>query len=195
MKVLIFGFEPFNEFKENPSESLVRRLLSSSLKKELPFKLLGFVLPVSFKKAFDVLKPQLHFHRPDYVIGFGLAPSRDEMTPERIAINLMDSKFSDNDGFQPDEKKIIEGGADGLFSNLPLKAMVAACQEKGVPSSISNTARTYVCNDLMYKILHYSYGGCCLYKGGFIHIPPTSKMALEKMLLGAVAMLNVLVQK
>ncbi|RAN57150.1 hypothetical protein B8A33_02590 [Dolosigranulum pigrum] len=38
-------------------------------------------------------------------------------------------------------------------ATLPIKAMVEAIKEAGLPSSVSNTAGTFVCNHIMYQAL------------------------------------------
>lgn len=184
MKVLISGFEVFADFDKNPSEQTVKALQKQSF----PFDLKGVILPVSFEEAFLTLKEHIDRFQPDYVIGLGLAAQRSEITIERIAINLMEARIPDNNGLQPIGEKIDPTKEDGVFSNLPIKTMLLQCQKSGVKSSVSNTAGTYVCNYLMYKII--SYGKEAGYKGGFIHLPPTP----ETKPAGATVSLNTIVE-
>jgi hypothetical protein len=51
-----------------------------------------------------------------------------------------------------------------------VKAIVAALREQGIPASVSQTAGTFVCNHVMYGLLH-ALNGRSGAKGGFIHIP------------------------
>ena len=51
---------------------------------------------------------------------------------------------------------------------VPVKDMVRAIQEAGVPSELSNSAGTYVCNHLLYCVLHHAGPGV---RAGFIHVP------------------------
>ena len=44
-----------------------------------------------------------------------------------------------------------------------------AIRAAGIPAAVSNTAGTYVCNDVMYSVLH-RYAGTAL-RAGFIHVP------------------------
>ena len=46
--------------------------------------------------------------------------------------------------------------------------MVRAIREAGVPSELSNSAGTYVCNHLLYQVLHHAAPGV---RAGFIHVP------------------------
>jgi len=61
-----------------------------------------------------------------------------------------------------------------------VKTMVQAMKEAGVPASLSNTAGTFVCNDLMYGLLdHLARTGRNI-PAGFIHIPATPAQAVER---------------
>ena len=94
-------------------------------------------------------------------------PSR----PERVAINLMDARIPDNAGFQPVDQPVVPGGPAAYFATLPVRRMAEAIEKAGLPAQISNTAGTYVCNCLLYTLLHTAaveYPGM---PGGFIHVP------------------------
>ncbi len=95
------------------------------------------------------------------------------MTVERVAINCEDCNpgFPDNEGNEPKGEKIYPDGPDAYFSNLPIKAMVDKMMANGVPAMISNSAGTYVCNDLMYHLLHQIHTEFPNIRGGFIHVP------------------------
>ena len=105
------------------------------------------------------------------MVCLGQAGGRTEVTPERVAINLMDGRIPDNDGFQPADIPIVPDGPAAYFSTLPIRAMVKAMESSGVPARISNTAGTYVCNDLMYRVLHWAERNRPGLPCGFIHVP------------------------
>ncbi|GHU67039.1 hypothetical protein FACS1894184_06160 [Clostridia bacterium] len=127
------------------------------------------------------------------------------ITPERVAINLDDAAFPDNDGQQPIDSIIIENGPSAYFSSLPIKVIVKSIQEAGLPVTVSNTAGTYVCNHLMYGVMHCL---ACEYPstiGGFIHVPyipqqaigkpaATPSMSLDNIVRGMEAALDAIVQ-
>lgn len=191
--ILLSGFEPFGEFKSNPTERLVAELG----KERFPFALETVLLPVSFQNAFERLKTEIDRVRPHYVVCTGLAGERDQITPERVAINCLEAPIPDNDGVQPQGLRIDATQADGIFSDLPLDELVRACRAHQIKSAVSNSAGTYVCNYLMFRTLVYakSLG----FKAGFIHVPPTPDMKaagphmeFEKILTGVRKMLEVL---
>ena len=107
------------------------------------------------------------------VLDVGQAGGRAAMTVERVAINCEDcpSGFPDNEGNAPQDEKIYADGPDAYFATIPIKAMVKKMMDNGVPASVSNTAGTYVCNDLMYHLLYQLAHEFPNTRGGFIHVP------------------------
>ena len=63
---------------------------------------------------------------------------------------------------------------------LPVKAVVKAIRGGGLPSSLSNTAGTFVCNHLMYGVLYVLHHGFPGVRGGFIHVPFIPEQVLER---------------
>lgn len=64
---------------------------------------------------------------------------------------------------------MVPGGPDGLFATVPVEKMASAIQTAGISGEVSNTAGTFVCNDLLYTML-YRYRGTAT-RVGFIHVP------------------------
>ncbi len=56
-------------------------------------------------------------------------------------------------------------------STLPIKAIVSALRQQGIPASVSQTAGTFVCNHVMYGLLHQLQGKSGAEGRFFIHIP------------------------
>jgi pyroglutamyl-peptidase len=71
-----------------------------------------------------------------------------------VAINVDDARIPDNKGQQPVDTPIVDGGPAAWFSTLPIKAIVSALRDRGIPASVSQTAGTFVCNHVMYGLLH-----------------------------------------
>ena len=136
-------------------------------------------LPVDFKKAGDLLLDHIKTHKPDAVISLGLAGGRSKMTPERIAINVNDGA-SDNSGNVLVDQPIVEEGADGYFTTLPIREMVNALKEAELPAEISNSAGTYLCNHVMYRALHLVKTENLEIKSGFLHIPASHELAIQR---------------
>jgi pyroglutamyl-peptidase len=104
------------------------------------------------------------------VICVGQAGGRAAITPERVAINVDDARIPDNAGAQPVDRPVVRGGPAAYFSTLPVKAIVAALRAAGLPSEVSQTAGTFVCNHVFYGLMHALRKRKDL-RGGFIHVP------------------------
>lgn len=166
MKLLLTAFTPFDGEKINPALEAVK-LVKDRIGNLLIVKL---EVPTVFGKSIDTVRDAIEREKPDFVLSIGQAGGRAEITPERVAINLDDARIPDNEGNQPIDEPIFPDGENAYFSTLPVKAMVEAIRKEGLPSSLSNSAGTYVCNHLMYGVLYYLDKRPVI-KAGFIHVP------------------------
>jgi len=167
MKILLSAFEPFGGETINPTQRIL-----ACLPDELEgVHLVKVSVPVEFDACCAVVTSAIHREDPDAVIMFGQAGGRDAITPERVAINMDDARMADNAGNSPQEKPIDKEGPAAYFSTLPIKAITEAIQAKGIPARISNTAGTYVCNHLMYSVLHELTMENRQIPAGFVHVP------------------------
>jgi pyroglutamyl-peptidase len=165
--VLLTGFEPFDGDTLNPSWEVARELAGETAGGA---RVVSVQLPCVFAHAPSVLAQALGAHEPHAVLCLGQAEGRSEITPERVAINVMQARIPDNAGEQPQDVPVISDGPAAYFSTLPLNRIVQRLREQNVPSSISNTAGTYVCNQVFYLLQHtwgHETGRC----SGFVHLP------------------------
>jgi pyroglutamyl-peptidase len=170
--VLLTGFEPFAGAASNSSWDAVERVSETwSGSAELVIEL----LPVTFAGASASMRELIEHHNPDLVIGVGLADGRAAITPERVAINLEDARIPDNAGDQPEDRAVDPDGPVVYISGLPVKEIAAAIREAGIPSQVSDTAGTYVCNSLMYSTMRAVEGTDVI--AGFIHVPCSPELA------------------
>jgi len=77
-------------------------------------------------------------------------------------------------------KEIRLDGEAAYFSTLPIKAMVQAIKEEGLPAAVSNTAGTFVCNHLMYQALYLADKKFPDMRAGFMHIPYMTEQVVNK---------------
>jgi pyroglutamyl-peptidase len=166
-KVLITGFEPFGGERVNPSWEVVKQLNDMEL---AGARIIARQLPCVFGEALEALNAAIDEVQPVMVLAIGQAGGRTDITLERVAINVDDARIPDNQGKQPIDELIVENGPAAYFSTLPIKAMGGSMREAGIPASVSQTAGTYVCNHVMYGLLHRLNDQQAI-KGGFIHIP------------------------
>lgn len=164
-KLLITGFDPFGGETVNPSWEAVK-LLPEKIGAYEVYKL---QIPTVFALAAQTVLRKAEKVQPDVILCIGQAGGRDAVTPERIGINIRDARIADNAGNQPAGEPVVQGGADGIFSTVPVMDMAHAIQDAGLPAKVSNTAGTFVCNDTLYTLL-YHYAGTAV-RAGFIHVP------------------------
>lgn len=178
VKILISGFEPFGGDTVNPTGELMEALANEVIEGA---ELKTILLPVHFNECADLLIAEMERYRPDVVIACGLAKGRTAITPERIAVNVKDiaqGSYADNQGRRPVDELIVEGSPDGLFSTLPIRAMVNEMSAAGIPAAVSNTAGTYICNNTMYRVLDHIRAGQLSICAGFVHFPASTEMAV-----------------
>ena len=137
-------------------------------------------LNVELIKMGALIEEAIEKYSPDIVLSIGQAGGRNEITIEKVAINLLEARIKDNDGYQPLDKPIKEDGETAYFTNLPIKGMVAHIKENNIPANISYTAGTFVCNSVMYNILYLIDKKFPHIKGGFIHVPFLPEQAVLK---------------
>ncbi|MBO5502204.1 MAG: pyroglutamyl-peptidase I [Clostridia bacterium] len=172
-KLLITGFDPFGGEAVNPSwEAVVR--LDDSIGSYLLTKL---QLPTLFSKAAAVLLETAATLKPDVILCIGQAGGRKGITPEVIGINLREARIPDNGGNQPLNQPVLFDGPAAYFATVPVWDMVAAMQMDGIPCGLSYSAGTFVCNDVLYSVLHH-YDGTAT-RAGFIHVPYLPEQAKE----------------
>lgn len=167
MKLLLTAFDPFGGESVNPALEAVK-LVSSQIG---GVEIVKVEVPTVFGKSIETVAAAIERERPDAVLCIGQAGGRYDLTPERVAINIDDARIKDNEGNQPIDQPIFADGAPAYFTTLPVKAMVKRIREAGIPSSLSNSAGTFVCNHLMYGVLYTldkKYPGV---RGGFMHVP------------------------
>lgn len=167
LKVLVTGFEPFGTYIENSSWATAQQVVAQGVQ---GVELFLRMLPVSFERVASALHEAVEETHPDLIVMLGQAALSEKVRLERIAINLMDSKKGDNDGWIPDEEPIYLDESAALFTNVSIKKLRAAIEEQGIPVEVSNSCGLYVCNRLYYEALRL----CNLttpMKALFVHVP------------------------
>jgi len=175
MKLLVTAFEPFGGEKINSAQEALRSVPDQINGAEI----VKTCLPVVFGRSMEMLREVIRREKPDAVLCLGQAGGRSALTPERIAINLNDARLPDNDGQQPVDELIFPDGPDAYFTTLPVKSMVNAIRDAGLPAEVSNSAGTYVCNQLIYGLMYFISHEFPAVRGGFLHLPYLDVQAAE----------------
>jgi pyroglutamyl-peptidase len=167
--VLVTGFGPFGGEPINPALEAIKLLEGHILGEE--YRVVTRELPVTRFEAIDSIVAHIRETDPVLVLAVGQAGGRLEITPERVAINVDDYRIPDNGGVQPVDEPVVAGAPTAYWSTLPIKAMVLAMREAGIPALVSNSAGTFVCNHLFYGLMHHLAQSGNKIRGGFVHIP------------------------
>lgn len=171
--LLITGFEPFGGEAINPSWEVARALHGRRVGTA---QVVAEQLPCVFVQSLPALRAALRRHRPQWVVGLGLAGSRSAISLERVAVNLCDARIADNAGEQPAGTPVVAGAPAAYFTRLPVKALVQRLLAAGLPAELSLSAGSFVCNQVMYGLLHALRRRPEL-PAGFIHLPPLPEQA------------------
>lgn len=164
-RLLMTGFDAFGGQGINPSWLAVS---------QLPDRIGNFVLrklqiPTVFSNAAQAVLDEAAEFLPDVILCTGQAGGRSAVTPERIAVNIRDARIPDNAGNQPSGEFAVPDGPAAYFSTVPVKEMAQAIRDAQIPGTVSNSAGAFVCNDVMYTLLHHFAGTET--RVGFIHVP------------------------
>ena len=159
MKVLLTGFDPFGGESVNPAFEAIKLLPSTIAGAEIVY---------------------VEIPNPDIVMNVGQAGGRSCVTVEKVGINLADARIPDNAGDQPLDEPLQADGPTGYFATIPVNAMVQNVRAHGLPCHVSFTAGTYVCNCVMYNVLHMCATKYTNIRAGFIHVPYACDQVVDK---------------
>lgn len=176
MKILVTGFDPFGGETINPAFEAIK-LIPDTIKGAEIIKL---EVPTVFKRGPQATIDAVEEYQPDYVLCIGQAGGRSQLTPEYVGINYVQARIPDNDGDQPLNQPLVKGAPNAYFTQLPVYAMVEKMKENEIPASVSYTAGTYVCNAMLYCVLHALNTKYPNTKGGFMHVPYATSQTVNQ---------------
>jgi pyroglutamyl-peptidase len=151
MRVLVYGFGAYKQFKDNITRRIVRKLPPSANLKKIIF-------PVRFHKT--QFTAAIKKHRPDVILGLGQCSTGAKLRIERRAVNRRRNNKVEKG------RAIARGGPKALAATLRLDKPVLGKQAK-----ISRDAGDYVCNFSMYVMLDYLRRRSKAARFGFVHVP------------------------
>ena len=169
------GFEPYNRAEINPSGEIVASLDGSSIG---DLEAVGRLLPVSASKTPPAVRAAIDEVAPTLVLMLGVWPGRQALSIERVAINVLDFPYPDNDGAQPHDAPVDADGPAAYLTSIALRAVIEDWRDAGLPGVISDTAGTYVCNQSYYTALRHTAGtGTPV---AFVHVPTVPSEAARR---------------
>ena len=176
MRILFTGFDAFGGETVNPAWEAVKMMRDNICGVEI----IKQEIPTVFGKSREILEKAAEEYMPDAVVCIGQAGGRDAVTPEMVAVNIMDARIPDNEGNMPRHEFIVDGGREAYFSTLPVTKIAESLNENGIKSTVSYHAGTFVCNYLMYSLLDMIKTKYPHMKGGFVHVPYSTEQVKNR---------------
>ena len=170
MRILITGFEPFRGSDTNITQEIISQLPAQIGN----WKIVTICLPVSFQRAPVALQQAIAQHQPDMILLLGQCPASESIRLERFAMNMMDAKNPDNDGYTPSEETIYANQPLALQTPLPIRELERFCTDSVQPVQVSNSAGLYVCNRVYYESLYLHQQAI------FMHVPKNMNLTLAQ---------------
>ncbi|WP_178917525.1 pyroglutamyl-peptidase I [Natronomonas gomsonensis] len=169
--LLLTGYEPFGSYETNPSARIAHALDGETVGE---YTIVGRELPVVFDEALPMVINEIDAHAPDSILSTGLMPEREAISVERVGINVRDAgDVPDNAECSPVDTPVDRDGPTAYFATVPIRELVAASKDVGVPARVSNTAGTHLCNNILYATRHYIETNDLSIRSGFVHVPFT----------------------
>lgn len=173
-RIVVTGFEPWSHGIENPTLQVLDQLHAAN---DIDGELTLVRLPVESDRLADITSKTLDEVKPDLWISLGLAAGLSVIAVERIAANVMDFPVPDNVGVQHGGEPVFSDGPAAHMATLPVKLIAEQLREGGIPVKISNSPSTYLCNQMMYTVLHLIAKKGMKTRAGFIHVPAHPRLA------------------
>jgi pyroglutamyl-peptidase len=156
MRVLVTGFGPFPGVEDNPTARLVQQLDGVVLSGEPAVRVIGRVLPVSYRRGPQEAIALAREHEVALVLGFGVARGRPQVCVERLGVRV-EQGSPDVDG----ETMTGMDGPEVVPATLDTPLLIEALQ-----ASPSDDAGRYVCNAWLYEVSR-----ALTVPVGFVHVP------------------------
>lgn len=173
MKAILTGYEPFGDYKFNPTKDLVLRYDGAKIG---DIEVTGIVLPCTYY-AFFSLENMIADIKPDIILETGFASRVPCLQIETLGKNKMGSKYADAYGFNPDNLPIIAGGQEKYPTNADNQWLSDALRSNSLDCGISSDADTFICNSLIYFTSRKISQQSLRIKFAFMHIPWTDSYA------------------
>ena len=175
MRILLTGFEPFGGESVNPSERVVVAIAADPPQ---GVEVTPLVLPVRPGVGLEVLAPAFDEGGYGAWLGLGQAGARVALSVERVGINVLVDR--DDEEGDPEERPIVPEGPGGYFAQLSVHDLGRHISAAGVPAVVSNSAGTYICNEVLYAMQHHLALADRHLPSGFIHLPYLPEQAEGK---------------
>jgi pyroglutamyl-peptidase len=162
MRVLVTGFGPFGEVVDNPTARLASHFHGRTIG---DLSVVGLALPTSFSRAKREIFDLVAREPVQAIVMTGVAEQSDVFRVETVGRNRDDARMPDVDGASP-RGPIEVGAPDVLPITLDGVRIRDAMLRADVPAALSEDAGAYVCNHVLYAVLH-----AVRVPSVFVHVP------------------------
>jgi pyroglutamyl-peptidase len=174
--ILLTGYEPFLDFKRNPSLEACK-LLDGMIYNG--YEVAVEELPMRYKEIRDIIRRLVDKHKPAAVIATGVSSKAPDICVERVAINVGSADGGPNFGYYTLDQVLNPNGPAAYWSTLPVRDIIEAIKSTGIPARISNSAGTQGCNLVFYHLMDYLADKELDTPAGFIHVPRLPENAVD----------------
>jgi pyroglutamyl-peptidase len=164
---ILTGFGPY---KYNPTQDIVREYNKKIINNT---EIVGLVLPCTYYGAFDLLSEKMHELHPDIILSAGLASRVNGIRIETIGRNIMNGKYPDAEGKNPNNEPLIKNGKDWYFTNSDSINLAKSLSKEKISAEISLDAEGFICNSLIYLTAREIQEKHLPIKFAFFHTPWT----------------------
>jgi pyroglutamyl-peptidase len=168
VKILVTGFEPFGKHTVNPSKEIILHLAKHAIP---GVELVPAILPVHRAKTPELLLRAFDQARPEAVLSMGEAGGSSTPAVERVFVNLLEYSAELGEGVPAVDEPVSAGGAPAYFSTLPVREIHEEILKAGLPSRLSLSAGTYMCNQVGYVMQEHLGRRGLRIPAGFLHVP------------------------
>ena len=184
--VVLTGFEPFADFKVNPSWEAAKAFDDREVDF---FKVKSFEIPLRYREIKPTIEGIVDAQEPAAVISLGQS-YRPVVSLERVALNFADLAESNvlyNCGSRPKDEILEPEAPVAYLTTLPIREILSKLRENAIPSEISHDAGTFGCNQLFFHTMHKIHRDGLDVPAGFIHVPclPSQTVQLQEDRKGA----------
>jgi len=170
-QIILTGFQPFGEYEFNPVEESTKYFDGKEIG---GFNIKGIVLPCTYRGAFQTLKKVITEINPDAIVSTGLSSSVKGIRFETTGRNIMNGKYSDANGYRPNNVPIVDGGEEFVNTNSNNPNLANRLFSEGIFTEMSANADDFICNSLIYLTSVYLQNQRLRTKNVFIHTPWTN---------------------
>lgn len=174
--ILLTGYEPFLDFKRNPSLEACKLLEGMDYN---GYEVAVEELPMRYKEIQDIIRQLVDKHKPAAVIATGVSSKAPDICVERVAINVGSADGGPNFGYDTLDQVLSPNGPAAYWSTLPIRDIVEAIKKTGIPARVSNSAGTQGCNLVFYHLMDYLAEKELDTPAGFIHVPRLPENAVS----------------